>query len=283
MKNAIYMLCGADEELPDWHIDDLLNCFIITTESGKVIVIDGGHRFSSLHLMKKLKEITGQEKPVVNAWFLTHLHEDHIDAFIEIQEKHAEELEIKKVYYNFTTDLAIQMREGPNCTRTFLDFYRIAPQFKDKTYTPRVGETLKIGEATFEILHTAGAPLKVNSVNNNSLVMKMELQGKTVMFLADCEVEAGRILLERYGLTGKLKSNMCQMAHHGQCGVERQVYEAIQPSVCLWNTPRYLWDNDLGKGYNTAFFKTIEVRGWMDELGVKTHYVIKDGDQVCLL
>jgi phosphoribosyl 1,2-cyclic phosphodiesterase len=283
MKNAIYMLCGADEELPAWHVDDLLNSFIITSASGKVVLIDGGHRFNAGHLLKKLKEITGMEKPKVDAWFLTHIHEDHIDAFIEIIEKHSDEIEIEQVIHHFTTDLAIQMREGKNCVRPFLDFYSLLPTIEEKIHIATVGENIQIGEMDFEILYTAGEPLKVNSCNNNSLVMKLTLGEKTVMFLADCEVEAGRILLQRYGDSGKLKADMCQMSHHGQCGVERSVYEAIQPHTCLWNTPRWLWDNDLGKGFNTAHLKTVEVRGWMQEIGVEKHYIIKDGDQVCWL
>lgn len=283
MKNAIYMLCGADDEIEAWHDQDLLVSFIIADTSGKVVVIDGGHRFNAGHLLKKLKEITGMEKPKVDAWFLTHIHEDHINAFIEIIEKHRDEIEIEKIIHHFNTDLAIQMREGKNSVRSFLDFYSLLPVIGEKIHIATVGENIQIGEMNFEILYTAGEQLKVNSCNNNSLVMKLTLGGKTVMFLADCEVEAGRILLQRYGDSGKLKSDICQMAHHGQCGVERTVYEAIQPHTCLWNTPKYLWNNDLGEGYNTSFFKTIEVQGWMKEIGAQKHYVIKDGDQICEL
>ncbi|MBQ8294985.1 MAG: MBL fold metallo-hydrolase [Clostridia bacterium] len=283
MENAIYMLCGADEEIEDWHDQDLLNSFIITSKSGKVVVIDGGHRFNAGHLIKRLKEITGEEKPHIDAWFLTHLHEDHINAFLEVMEKRADDVEVERIYHHFTTDIAIQMREGQNCTLTFLDFYRDLPKFKDKVTVVNVGNRIAVGEMDFEVLYTAGETLKVNSCNNNSLVLKLTLAGKTAIFLADCEVEAGRILVQRYGESGKLKADICQMAHHGQCGVERAVYEAIQPTICLWNTPKYLWNNDLGEGYNTAFFKTVEVRGWMNEIGVEKHYVIKDGDQRLVL
>ena len=279
MKNAIYMLCGADETLEAWHVDDLLNSFIITSADGKVVVIDGGHRFNSRRLMEKLREVTGEEKPHVDAWFLTHMHEDHINAFIEIMENHADALEIDRIYHHFTTDLAIQMREGEGSVGAFLDFYKALPTFKDKVRIPVVGDVIEIGDMSFEVLYTAGETLKINSVNNNSMVFKMTLAGKTVIFLADCEIEAGRILLQRYAGTDKLKSDMCQMAHHGQCGVEKQVYEEINPTVCIWPTPRWLWDNDLGKGFNTAHLKTVEVRGWMQEIGVEQNYVIKDGDQ----
>ena len=276
MKNTIHMLCGGE----GIHEEDLLNSFIITTKGGATILIDGGHRFSAPRLIERLKEITGQEKPHIDGWFLTHLHEDHINAFLEIIENCSEQVDIEKIYYNMTTDIAIQMREGQNCVRTFLDFYRLLPKFKDISYVPVTGETIVIKDAVFEVLQTAGMQLKVNSCNNNSLVLKMKLGGKTAIFLGDCEVEAGNKLLEKYGANGVLKADICQMAHHGQCGCDKPVYRAISPEICFWNTPKYLWNNDWGnKGYNTFTFKTIIVQGWMKELGVKENYVIKDGDQ----
>ncbi|MFA6948983.1 MAG: MBL fold metallo-hydrolase, partial [Eubacteriales bacterium] len=114
-------------------------------------------------------------------------------------------------------------------------------------------------------------------VNNSSIVIKMTLGGKTVMFLGDLGVEAGEKLLGMYG--EKLKSDYCQMAHHGQNGVTREVYAAVAPECCLWCTPQWLWDNNAGKGYNTHCWQTIIVRAWMDELGVSRHYAVKDGDQ----
>ena len=64
------------------------------------------------------------------------------------------------------------------------------------------------------------------------------------------------------------------MAHHGQKGVEKDFYEAIQADYALWPTPKWLWENrEEGKGYNSGDFKTITVREWMQELGIKRSYV----------
>jgi hypothetical protein len=70
------------------------------------------------------------------------------------------------------------------------------------------------------------------------------------------------------------------MAHHGQNGVDRAFYEAVSPRGCLWCAPAWLYNNDIGKGYNTHVWRTVEVRGWMEEIGATEHYVIKDGLQV---
>ena len=80
--------------------------------------------------------------------------------------------------------------------------------------------------------------------------------------------------------SGLLKADICQMAHHGQNGCDRAFYEAVSPEICLWCTPLWLWNNDRGKGFNTHIWKTVTVRGWMDEIGVKTNLKICDGTQV---
>lgn len=134
-----------------------------------------------------------------------------------------------------------------------------------------------MGDAEFEILYTPNPAYTGNAVNNSSVVLRMHMGGKTVMFLGDLGIEAGEQILAEYG--DGLQNDYCQMAHHGQNGVTRAVYEAVRPKGCLWCTPDWLWDNDLGNGFNTAQFKTVEVRGWMDELKAEIHYVMKDGDQ----
>ncbi len=47
------------------------------------------------------------------------------------------------------------------------------------------------------------------------------------------------------------------MAHHGQAGATKQLYEAIAPKICLWPTPEWLWNNDAGNGKNTRTMENI--------------------------
>ena len=81
----------------------------------------------------------------------------------------------------------------------------------------------------------------------------------------------------------ELRADFVQMAHHGQNGVKQSFYQAVSPRACLWNTPDWLWDNDAGGGFNTGPWRTVEVRGWMEQLGVRHHFVSKDGEQAISL
>lgn len=274
MKNAIHMLKTVT--------GTQMNSFLIATESGKIIAIDGGFRQDAPYFLQYLRELTQTDVPHIDAWFLTHPHRDHIYAFTEIMENHLNELTVGNVYFNFPS-IQFIAREEPTEEETMRDFFSVLPRFADKIRICSGGDRYTIGEAQIDVLYSTDFELNRNVGNNASLVFRMTLGGKTALFTGDCGVEAGRKVLRLWKDRGMVKADICQMAHHGQNGCEREFYEAVAPSVCLWCTPQWLWDNDAGEGYNTHIWQTVVVRGWMDELGVKTHYVIKDGTQVCEL
>lgn len=150
---------------------------------------------------------------------------------------------------------------------------------------PKIGDVYEIDGAAFEILYTPDTPnpeFTENAINNSSTVIKMEAKGQSILFLGDLGVEAGNKLLYTCK-SEKLTSDFVQMAHHGQQGVTREFYAMVSPKVCLWCTPLWLWNNDAGNGYNTHSWQTVTVRQWMEEMGVKHHFVSKDGTHVITL
>lgn len=254
-----------------------MNSYVVTTADGAVIVIDGGYRCDAEYLLSYLRDVTGETVPHVDAWILSHAHGDHIDAFDEIMEKHLDKLTVDKVYYNFPS--AQFLCREPQYGKCILDFNRLLPVFADKIEIVYRGDEYDIGGAHIEILYTPNGELP-GYINNTSVVFMLTLAGKKMLFLGDAEPAEGERLLALYKGTGKLKADYVQMAHHGQGGVEKDVYEEISPKACFWCAPGWLWDNDAGAGFNTHCFKTVIVRGWMEELGVTEHYVLKDGTQV---
>ncbi len=272
MNNTIYMLCSVTPRQ--------MNSFIITTDEGGVIVVDGGFAEDAEKLLGTLRTVTGEKKPHIDGWFLTHAHDDHISAFVRLVTEFYGQFSFDRVYYNFPSYQFFEHYENSEA-HTTAEFYAALPRFADRICIVSTDDVYEIKGAKFEFLYTYDTVITFNAVNNSSSVFKMTLGGKTVLFLGDLGVEAGKKLLSTRG--GALKSDFVQMAHHGQNGVDFDVYRAIAPSACLWCTPKWLWDNDAGLGYNTHVFKTVVVRGWMDELGVREHYVTKDGDQIIRL
>ena len=276
MKNAIHMLMPPTQRRQ-------MNAFVITTEDGRLIVIDGGYRADAEYLLSYLKDLTGDSRPRIDAWILTHPHNDHVAAFLEIVREHWEEIDLGTVYFKFPSVQFFAhegMETDADAVNMLNGFYALLPRFADRICIVTAGDVYHVGAARFDILYTSDDTIVCNISNNASVVFKLTLAGKTVMFTADAGVEAGQKLLERYGDSGVLKCDVCQMAHHGQNGCDQAFYAAVRPDVCLWCAPAWLWDNDKGGGFDTHIWKTVKVRRWMEALGVKENYVAKDGTQV---
>lgn len=249
--------------------------YVIKTEDDKIIVVDGGTIYDDEYLFSCIQKLSGKERPYVDAWFLTHPHSDHIEAFLKLLPMESQMWDLGKVYYHFPSVQFIEKYEFHE-SETIRRFYERLPLFADKAVVISQGDRYTVGQASFDILYTANPIFCQNAVNNSSAVIRMELAGQSVLFLGDLGEEAGNDLMQR--LKDELKSDFCQMAHHGQSGVSEAFYRYVKPSACLWCAPKWLYENDAGQGYNTHNWQTVIVRGWMEKLGVKHHFVEKDGD-----
>lgn len=141
--------------------------------------------------------------------------------------------------------------------------------------TPRKGDVFHFDSFSVTVINQASFSQSENFLNDTTVVYRLEAGGKRVLFLGDLGSLGGKKLLADVP-EDEMRAEYVQMAHHGQNGVEREVYEAIRPSYCFWCTPTWLWDNRGPEGYDTGEYKTVIVRGWMSELGIKKHYVDKD-------
>ncbi len=272
MENKIYLYTNEENKQ--------MMSFVLTTRDGKLIVIDGGYFSDAPKLMGALQTITGQEKPHVDAWFLTHAHEDHINALAVFYEEYVGRFTCDAVYYTFPSVQYFERYERGSAP-TLARFYANLPKLGCAAQIVSTGDVYTVGEAEIEILQTYDDTVTEDIVNNSSTIFAVRLGGKRILFMGDAGVTAGQRLLARYG--NALKSDVCQLAHHGQDGVTEDVYVAIAPEACLWCTPDWLWVNNYygskdPKTVGMGPFTTLETREWMEKLGVKTHYVAKDGD-----
>ena len=251
-----------------------LSC-VIRTKDGSVIVLDGGRETDAAHLSEVIQSMGGR----VTAWLITHPHSDHIGALTSILNTSPAPVEIDRIYYSFLDNNYYEQGEHQgrmsDLTNLQAAFAKADPA---KLYAPvKKGDQIQVDDVLITVMNEPFACPK-NTFNNSSVCYRLEVGGKRVLFLGDMGWQAGENLL-RVCTPEELKADVVQMSHHGQDGVEKKVYAAISPEVCLWPTPQWLWDNEKNGVAGAGSFKTLTVRGWMKELGAKVHLSIKDGDQ----
>lgn len=245
--------------------------YILKTENNKIIVIDGGTTDDTDNLINKINKYGGK----VDAWFLTHLHDDHIGAFSNIVND--KNIKIEKIYCSFN-DYSWYEENEPNrieFSKQILDILK-QDDIQEKVQEVSLNQNINIDNIKIEILGIKNPEITENAGNEQSMVIKFDTGKTTFLVLGDTGVKSSEKLLNTQ--KEKLESDIVQMAHHGQDGATKELYEQINPAICMWPTPEWLWNNDSGEGEDSGTWKTLETRKWMEELKVKTNYVEKDGD-----
>lgn len=264
--------------------------FVLVTKAGNAIVIDGG-RPEDMPLLKKY--INGRH---ISAWILTHAHGDHVSGFIaEAEENGLRDFDVEKIYYHFPSYAALKDKtadEVPDPAyfsrelENLVAFEKIEPKIAHLAHVVEQGECIDIDECHIHFLFSYHDGLYSNLMNDSSLVFRVETPNKSVLFLGDLGPEGGDVLYEES--RHLLKADIVQMAHHGHMNVGMEVYAAIMPDACLWCCPDWLYDEPeiphylqkrekLRKMQRERMYGTTVTRKWMEILGVKTHYVTKDG------
>jgi len=245
--------------------------YILQADDGTLCCIDGGTGGDTEHMLEVLR-LLGGENPHIRYWFFTHAHADHCTVFLTLWPRYGTDFTVDHVVYTFPAAEDIQIHDPRTGEVPFLFRKLDLPRI-----SPRAGDVFSLGgDAKMEVLLTWDPAETANMTNNSSTVYRLKANGVTTVFLGDLGIEGGQRLLHAYGDT--LKCDMVQMAHHGQNGVGREVYAALNPDVCLWPTPSWLWSNTLDPlRPNKGPWATLITRGWMRELGEQRHAVAQYG------
>ena len=251
-------------------VDTIGNSYVFKTDKGRLVVMDGGMNEEAPFLRGFLSAL-GCE---VEAWFISHPHNDHMGALTEILKKPGD-LKIKKIYHSRFSESLIDREEPYNiyAREFYAELDTLDPTVTEVIDLKEPGLELKIDGMNLKVLGVTNEELAyTNPYNNSSMIIRVWDRAKSIVFLGDAGIECGdKVLNSAY--RNDLDCDYLQMAHHGQQGCSEDFYKTITFRACLWPTPTWVWNNDAGGGINTAHLKTFDTRRWMDEIGITEHHV----------
>lgn len=249
----------------------MFGCVIKTGE--KTVVIDGGTIYDSKQMAEFLRKNCNSH---VDAWFFTHPHHDHIGCFVDIR-NNGPQITIDKVYHHFPNlddTVYTKLARGEHEAKLWEDVNKWQDFFSvSKVYA---GDVFEFDDVKIKVLRVFNPD--IIDINNSSTVYRIEGKKHSILILGDLCDEACFELMKQCPFE-LLHTDYTQMAHHGQNGDTKEFYKYIKPKRCIWASPEWLWNNDIGKGFDTGPYKTVRTREWMEELGVNEHFVEKDGIQ----
>lgn len=218
---AFYLYSGGEERVYpesdlELHFIDVGQgdaAMLITDEA--TVVIDCGPTSSADVLCEYIKERCDK----IDCLVISHPHEDHMGGASVL----IEEFEIGEI-----------IMEG------YDEFENDAPVFYERAYDAMVehelypvlavpGEVHTYGDITLEIL----APLEDNGDrNNNSIVLRAEVDGVSAIFTGDAETKAEEELLETF--YESLDADVLKIGHHGSSTSTSEAFlTAVSPDVAV--------------------------------------------------
>lgn len=253
--------------------------YSITDLKGNLYLIDGGWDADASQVRKIIDDNGGR----VTAWFLTHPHTDHINAFTTIMES-GDVPEIGAVYASeFDPVKYKEEAEDWDVYSDFERFYHVMndnPKNKKMLHYLHAGDTLELPDFNAECLHDYTTKVGGDAANDGSLMIRFvvpyendvskltitHFDGQATevvntpthsLFLVcgDIGESQSEEIIKNY--SDKLHAYILQAAHHGNGGLSKELYDIVNPETVFFDAPDYLFNPAPDSPYETEMTKTI--------------------------
>ncbi|MBQ7926353.1 MAG: MBL fold metallo-hydrolase [Lachnospiraceae bacterium] len=217
-----------------------------------LIVVDGGWVEDADYVRSVIASLGNR----VDAWILTHPHQDHIGAFNVIYND-LREIKLGTVY---TVDMATPeecLAVAPwDSVDAYQAFWDLGVEDLQYVYT---GDSLEICGLQIEIFSAYGDHVKKYSydyLNDGSMMFKVTGETQSMLFCADVGVGISDYLLDLWG--DKLGADYLQPGHHGYGGLKDDFYQRVNPQVTFFDAPDWMMLDTTGKYDNPEHVKLME-------------------------
>lgn len=229
-----------------------INCgmlYIIKLPDNKVIIVDSGHEAQSTKasrtgLMKFLREITGKsesEKVEIAMWYFTHAHGDHVRLASDFLSEYYKQVDLQSVTYNFPSYQVLGSGYDSNTFTLKNTLNRLFPNLPyHKLHT---GEIMNFAGVQIDVVYThedavtAAGTSEIGDFNSSSTVLKITMDGKTIMLLADISGVAESAIMAMH-TKSYLKSDVVQVSHHCFNYLD-SLYPVIDADIAIFPQSEY--------------------------------------------
>ena len=205
------------------------NCgmlYAIRLSDNSLFMIDGGfylqwNEEAAEGLWQFLRHITGTPENGtvrISAWYFTHTHADHIDGCVKLLNRHHDQIKVERMLFNFPLYSALGGYEPSR--------YYVGEQLNKwypevKVLKLHTGQKFCLADMQVEVLYTQEDAVTTEEItkfpmrdgNCMSSILKLTINGKTIMMLGDTNIESEEFLT-KYTCREIWKSDMVQLAHH---------------------------------------------------------------------
>lgn len=186
---------------------------IVVRCGGATMLVDGGPDRRTI-----IRDLREQNVRKVDLLVTTHPHEDHVAGLVSVPER----IPIARALDPYIED------DLPNY-RAFVHILAGKGVPRDRA---RAGMRYRVGCATVDVLWPPRDLLEGTEadINNNSVVLRVSHEGRTVLLAGETQEEAQAELLRRPAL---LRADVLKVSHHGSARMLPEFYRASRARLAL--------------------------------------------------
>lgn len=182
------------------------NSFVFQLKNGHFIVNDGGDENDLPYLLDYLESLTPEgEKPVIEAWIITHSHQDHVGVFVGFSQhkEWCKRIYVDNVYF---TEASVEAHEDETTSISALTFYSksIPTTFKTSddgvpgVYRMREGERYYFNDITMDVVYEQAmlSHEEWKTWNATSTALMYTIEGQKILMTADMDYECQMLMLD---------------------------------------------------------------------------------------
>ena len=216
MKNKLYM----------FELYNFGNSFVIQLKNGHYIVNDGGTQDDIQYLLDYLEEFAPNgEKPVVEAWFISHAHGDHQGALASMTSDTSllERVYIDGIYLSMPSDEAfnavnqLTAKTSMMMIQTLPTMAKASDGGSTKLYRPQTGQQYYFCDVVVDIVHTQENLVTQDyanlDLNDSSLWTMFNIDGQKFLHAGDADAGSMRMVMKNYE-QDYLKMDVYASFHH---------------------------------------------------------------------
>ncbi len=207
---------------------------IFIDTSNRDVLIDGGSASASQTVLDYLDNINITR---VHLLIATHAHEDHIGGLVGVLDS---TLTIDEILVNNQTHTSV----------TYTNFIILA-QTHNITVAQR-GQAFTLTEGANLTVLNPVQPLEFSNLNDNSVVVKLQIENTSFLFTGDAEEDAEQNIIDA---GEKLKSDALKVGHHGSYTATSQDFlDLVSPSYAIISAGE---NNRYGHPHNETIQKLL--------------------------
>lgn len=200
------------------------NSFLIQLKNGHFIICDGGTDHELRYLIDYMESLSQKgEKPIVDAWMISHAHRDHVGVLrvmVEEDNSLAERIIVNGIYFNEPNDDVLNLDSGTRgdvaMIRQVIEYLRTEDGSATPIYRPQTGQRYYFCDLTVDVvLGQEQLPTEQYSgdLNDSSTWYLFNIEGQKVLIGGDGEIGGMKKIMEIYD-RDFMKLDMFSVLHH---------------------------------------------------------------------